>query len=111
MSSAASQPTGCSPPSPRTSGSTIRSSAATYGKPKRPLSQSQPRSSSGWLRDWTRLTLPSRTVTDVLHPTGQRPHTDGTAWMSHGRASNRYCVEVRAPTGQSSITLPENGAR
>ena len=31
--------------------------------------------------------------------------------MSHGRASKRYCVEVSAPTGQSSITLPENGAR
>ena len=31
--------------------------------------------------------------------------------MSQGRASKRYCVEVSAPTGQSSITLPENGAR
>ena len=31
--------------------------------------------------------------------------------MSHGRASKRYCVEVSAPTGHSSITLPEKGAR
>ena len=30
----------------------------------------------------------------------------GTFWISHGRASKRYWVEVSAPTGQSSITLP-----
>ena len=78
---------------------------------KRPLSQSQPPSISGWLRDWTRLTAPSRVVARMLQPAGQRPHTVGTSWISHGRASKRYCVEVSAPTGQSSITLPENGAR
>jgi hypothetical protein len=32
-------------------------------------------------------------------------------WISHGRASNRYCVDVSAPTGHSSMTLPLNGAR
>ena len=47
----------------------------------------------------------------MLQPTGQRPQTVGTSWISQGRASKRYCVEVSAPTGQSSITLPENGAR
>ena len=47
----------------------------------------------------------------MLQPTGQSPQTVGTFWISHGRASNRYCVEVSAPTGQSSVTLPENGAR
>src|SRR5581483_10117953 len=78
---------------------------------KRPLSQSQPSSISGWLRERTRFTLPSRVVTEMLQPTGQWPHTDGTFWISHGLASKRYCVEVSAPTGQSSITLPENGAR
>ena len=57
------------------------------------------------------MTLPSRTVADTLHPTGQSPQTVGTFWISHGRASKRYCVDVSAPTGQSSITLPENGAR
>jgi hypothetical protein len=35
----------------------------------------------------------------------------GTFWISQGRASNRYWVDVSAPTGQSSITLPLNGAR
>ena len=55
--------------------------------------------------------MPSRVVALTLQPTGQRPHTVGTFWISHGRASKRYCVEVSAPTGQSSITLPENGAR
>ena len=78
---------------------------------KRPLSQSQPSSTSGWLRERIRLTLPSRVVAWVLQPTGQSPQTVGTFWISHGRASKRYCVEVSAPTGQSSITLPEKRAR
>ena len=75
------------------------------------MSQSQPSSTSGWLRERIRLTLPSRVVALMLQPTGQRPQTVGTFWISHGRASKRYWVEVSAPTGQSSITLPENGAR
>ena len=58
-----------------------------------------------------RFTLPSRVVAEMLQPTGQRPHTVGTFWISHGRASKRYCVEVSAPTGQSSVTLPENAPR
>ena len=80
-------------------------------KPKRPLSQSQPSSISGWLRETIRFTFPSRVVASTLQPTGHSPQTVGTSWISHGRASNRYWVEVSAPTGQSSITLPENGAR
>ena len=80
-------------------------------KAKRPLSQTQPSSTSGWFRERIRLTLPSRVVAWMLQPTGQRPQTVGTFWISHGRASNRYCVEVSAPTGHSSTTLPENGAR
>jgi hypothetical protein len=63
------------------------------------------------LRDRIRFTFPSRVVTLTLHPTGQRPHTLGTSWISHGRPSKRYVVDVSAPTGQSSITLPLNGAR
>jgi len=58
-----------------------------------------------------RLTLPSRVVALMLQPTGQRPQTVGTFWISHGRASNRYCVEVSAPTGQSSVTFPEKWPR
>ena len=88
----------------------MRSSAWRCANAKRPLSQSQPSSTSGWLRERIRLTLPSRVVALMLQPTGQRPQTVGTFWISHGRASKRYCVEVSAPTGQSSITLPENGA-
>jgi hypothetical protein len=70
------------------------------------LSQSQPPSTSGWLRERIRLTLPSRVVALMLQPTGHMPQTVGTFWISHGRASNLYVVDVRAPTGQSSITLP-----
>ncbi len=78
---------------------------------KRPLSQSQPRSTSGWFRLTIRFTFPSRVVASTLQPTGQSPQTVGTFWISHGRAWKRYWVEVSAPTGQSSITLPLNGAR
>jgi hypothetical protein len=89
----------------------MRSSADTCEKAKRPLSQSQPPSTSGWLRERTRLIFPSRVVTWTLQPTGQRPQTVGTFWISHGRASKRYCVGRSAPTGHSSVTLPEKGAR
>ena len=78
---------------------------------KRPLSQMNPPSISGWFRDWMRFTCPSRVVARMLQPAGQSPHTVGTSWISHGRAWNLYCVEVSAPTGQSSITFPEKGAR
>src|SRR5262249_40916014 len=64
----------------------------------------------GWFRDRMRLTLPSRVVAATLQPTGHRPQTVGTLWISHGRPSKRYCVEVSAPTGHSSMTSPENGA-
>ena len=79
--------------------------------PNRPLSQSQPSSTSGWFRETMRLTFPSRVVASTLQPTGQSPQTVGTSWISQGLASNRYCVDVSAPTGQSSITFPEKGAR
>ena len=59
----------------------------------------------------TRFTFPSRVVTLTLQPTGHMPQTLGTFWISQGRPSKRYCVEVSAPTGQSSITFPEKGAR
>jgi hypothetical protein len=62
------------------------------------------------LRETIRLTFPSRVVAEMLQPTGQRPQTVGTFWISQGRPSKRYCVDVSAPTGQSSITLPLNGA-
>ena len=65
----------------------------------------------GVVAERIRLTLPSRVVAETLQPTGQRPQTVGTFWISHGRPSKRYWVEVSAPTGQSSITLPLNGAR
>ena len=56
------------------------------------------------------MTLPSRVVAWTLQPTGHMPQTVGTFWISQGRASKRYCVEVSAPTGQSSMMFPENGA-
>ncbi len=58
-----------------------------------------------------RFTFPSRVVAEMLQPTGHMPQIVGAFWISHGRASKRYCVEVSAPTGQSSITLPLNAPR
>ena len=80
----------------------MRSRASRCAYAKRPLSHSQPSSTSGWLRERIRFTFPSRVVAETLQPTGQSPHTVGTFWISHGRASKRYCVDVSAPTGQSS---------
>ncbi len=78
---------------------------------KRPLSQSQPSSTSGWLRERIRCTFPSRVVAHVLQPTGQRPQTVGVLSISHGRARKRYVDGRSAPTGQSSVTFPEKCAR
>ena len=47
---------------PCASGVAIRSRASRCANAKRPLSQSQPSSISGWLRERMRLTLPSRVV-------------------------------------------------
>src|SRR5262249_52637748 len=76
---------------------------------KRPLSQIQPSSTSGWLGDRIRFTLPSRVVALTLQPTGHIPHTVGTFWNSHGRPSNQSCDATTAPTAHSSVTLPVNG--
>ena len=111
-STASSQPAGWRPRRcRRTSGSTMRSRARRWPKANRPLSQSQPPSTSAWFRERIRLILPSRVVTLTLQPTGQRPQTVGTVWISHGRASKRYVVGRSAPTGQSSVTFPENRPR
>ena len=107
---ASSHDTGSKPRSrTRLIGSTMRSSVRRCVKANRPLSQIQPSSISGWLRDRIRLTLPSRTVALTLQPTGHMPQTVGTFWISHGRPSKRYWVGSSAPTGQSSVTLPVNG--
>ncbi len=67
----------------------MRSSAFTWSNAKRPLSQIQPSSTSGWLRDRIRCTLPSRVVAQMLQPVGHRPQTVGTLSISQGRARKR----------------------
>ena len=41
---------------------------------------------------------------------GQPAQTVPAPSMSHGRARKRYARDVSAPTGQSSMMLPLNGA-
>ena len=55
--------------------------------------------------------MPSRVVAQTLQPVGQSPQTVGTLSISHGRARKRYVEGSSAPTGQSSVTLPEKCAR
>ena len=91
----------------RTRGAVRRSGPGGGRERSGPCRRSSRSSISGWLRERIRATLPSRVVAQVLQPTGQRPHTVGTFWISHGLARNRYTVDVSAPTGHSSTTLPE----
>src|SRR5678815_6146878 len=45
----------------------------------------------------------------VLQPFAQRVHTVSTTpGLSQGRLLNRYCLVVIAPTGQTSIRLPDS---
>ena len=88
----------------------MRSSEAIIWKPKRPLSHSHPSSTSWLSRASTRATCSSRTVNFTLHWLGQSVQTEPASSMSQGRARKRYSSEVSAPTGQSSMMLPWNGA-
>jgi hypothetical protein len=41
------------------------------------------------------------------HPEAQCSQTLGSLRRSNGRARNRYCALVSAPTGQICVVLPE----
>src|SRR5215216_2703612 len=47
----------------------------------------------------------------TLQPLEQCGQTVSTLRRSNGRATNRYGVDVSAPTGQICTVLPENGER
>ncbi len=47
----------------------------------------------------------------MLQPDAQCMHTESTDFRSNGRATKRYGIAVRAPTGQIWMVLPENGER
>ena len=49
-------------------------------------------------------------MSSTLHWLGHIVQTVPAPSTSQGRARNRYAVEVSAPTGQSSMMLPLNGA-
>ena len=87
---ASSQEIGLRLPSPaRTIGRVIRSSELNIWKAKRPLSQSQPSSTSALSRARTRRTRSSRTVNLTLHWLGQRVQIEPASSMSQGRARKR----------------------
>ena len=77
------------PPS-RIFGSVIRSGEWIIWYPKRPLSHSQPSSTSSLSRERTRTTfMSSRIVSFTLHCEGQSVQTVPESSMSYGRARNR----------------------
>jgi hypothetical protein len=77
-------------PSPaRTIGRVIRSPELNIWNEKRPLSQSQPSSTSALSRAFTRRTRSSRTVKPTLHWLGQRVQTEPACSLSQGRARTR----------------------
>ena len=67
----------------------MRSSAAIIWKPNRPLSQSQPASTSSLSRASTRSTRSSRTVNLTLHWLGQSVQIEPESSISQGRARKR----------------------
>ncbi len=59
-------------------------------------------------RGSTRITRFCLTCTVRFDPRPQCGLTDGLRVSSHARAVNRNGLEVSAPTGHTSITLPES---
>ncbi len=47
-----------------------------------------------------------RSSTCIRQPTLHCVHEVVVRWLSHGRERKRYVLEVSAPTGHSSVTLP-----
>jgi hypothetical protein len=67
----------------------MRSSTSKDWYAKRPLSQSQPSSTSGLMRASTRIARSSRTVMLTLHCAGHIVHTEPESSTSQGRARKR----------------------
>src|SRR5262245_50492510 len=90
----------------RTIGAVIRSWVA-YWNAQRPLSQFHSSFTAGSSPASRRITLPRRQSVRWAHPAEQCSHTLGVDTRSNGRARNRYCAPVSAPTGQICTVLPE----
>ena len=72
------------------------------------VAQPARRSTAGLSADTSRSTF-SRAAVDLDVAADRAAGADqGVRWRSHGRALKRYWRLVSAPTGQSSIVLPEN---
>jgi hypothetical protein len=56
-------------------------------------------------------TSPVRVVTTILLPTASKTSTLSVFLVSQGLAVKAYGFDVRAPTGQRSITFPESSER
>jgi hypothetical protein len=89
----------------------IRSGASGNRCAYRPLSQIQASFTSYSSRASCRTTSPRRTSTRRLHPAEQCGQTESPWLRSNGRATNRYGVDVNAPTGQICTVFPLNGDR
>jgi hypothetical protein len=84
-----------------------RVGAVRWVNANRPRSQFQASLTARLVRASWRWISPRRDCTVSEQPAEQWSQTDGVVTTSKGRALKRYDAEVRAPTGQIWITLPE----
>ena len=93
--------------SSRTSGTVRRSGWEDQVKAKRSLSVIHSSLTSGSLPARWRRTTPRRMSTRMAEPEASCSVTESVETRSMGRARKRYFAEVRAPTGQIWMMLPE----
>lgn len=67
--------------------------------------------STSWVRGRILSTSPVRCVIKMFDPTASITSMESVLRSSQGRAMKAYGFEVRAPTGQRSITLPLSSER
>ena len=75
---------------------------------KRDLSASHSSFTSSLMRGSTRNTSAPRVSMRIEAPTASITSTLSVFFSSHGRVTNEYGFDVRAPTGQMSMRLPDS---
>ncbi len=107
-SSASSQETSRHIPPRLTIGARTRSSLYRPSYPKRSRSESHTSLIASFARGTTRMTRPRRTCRWTLEPTASCGATPSRCAISQARARNRKGLELSAPTGHRSMTLPDS---
>mmetsp|Transcript_23787 Transcript_23787/g.62210 ORF Transcript_23787/g.62210 Transcript_23787/m.62210 type:complete len:268 (+) Transcript_23787:2289-3092(+) len=96
-----------SPSAPRTNGSVSRCRLRPSYE-KRALSAIHSSLMSSLHRGMMRMTSPARVLTTMFDPSASITSTESVLRSSHVRAVKAYGLEVSAPTGHRSMTLPDS---